>query len=132
MGIVIGVLFGTFFMKVSTYLLERKISKKARESRKNFKYKDKQYDIKADIESQLQEHKKNKKGFFAIKKKLKGGINENGNTIQPRSEERFEANARVTEASPEQVESTPSSRGDSTSSRGTINRNLLEKGRKFN
>lgn len=132
LGVGIGLIFGFVIPKIENYFLARKIKKKAIETKKNFKYKEVAYDIKAEIEKQLIEYNK----MRINRRKMKGGNKKNGNTIQSGNEgldnqgtnEGVEQTQAITTDS---SSSTASSTTDSRESRQNINRNLLQKGRKF-
>ena len=131
-GVFVGLVMGVFLPRIQEYYLRKKISKKARESKKNFFYKEKIYDIKQEIEKQLVDF--NTMRMNRRKKKMKGGNKKNGNTLQSRSE--GIGNQGTDEGVKQAEGSSSDSRsdtGDSRSDTGQVtNRNLLKRGRKFN
>jgi len=133
LGVVIGVVIGVVLPRIQEYFLRKKVSKKATETKKNFQYKDKVYDIKQEIERQLIEF--NKMKMNKRKKRMKGGNKHNGNTIQSgRSEELGNqgTNEGIKTESPTADNPTTTTGNSREESGQVINRNLLKRGRKFN
>ena len=150
LGIFFGLIMARVLIFISNWLLKKKVTKQAlNEEERKFFYQDKPYNLKENIEY---EQKRNKKqGFFdfLIKRQVKGGVSDYGDTIQPRNNEidnreqvPTSGSVESTPASPtgttttgttpenrgEQGNPTPPTRGE----RGLFTRNLFEKGKKLN
>lgn len=146
--LILGILFGLIFARlmtwISEYILKRKITNEINKGneKREFFYKDKPYNLKESVEFEKGKRKK----FHLFKRKMKGGISDYGNTLQSGyrgnevlgSVKTAEYTANPTPSYPtnppignirkQEYPNPPESRGEQ---RGSINRNLLKKGKKF-